>query len=75
MKIEGQTIIIDTPMEDEEVYDLAKAAFSNEIQTIKIQNDSLSCAIVQMLWCLKKEKKIEHSSSFLEKLFENVKYL
>jgi len=72
MRLENEVLIIDTPLEDENVEEFYEAAKQDEIKTIRIENSNISSAALQVMWNLK-DKEIEVEDEFLSKFFDNVK--
>jgi hypothetical protein len=73
MKIENDTLIIDEPLDDDALEETKIAINQEGIKAIKVQNDNISSSIVQLLWCVSEDKKIEIQSGFLDNFFTNVK--
>ena len=73
MKIENDTLIIDEPLDDDALEETKIAISQDGIKTISVENDDISTSIVQLLWCVSEDKKIEIQSEFLDNFFTNVK--
>ena len=72
MKIEQNRLIIDTPMSEMEVEELAASLRQEQVEEVIIQNDDLHASIIQVLWCFKESKTLKVESEFLDPFFEHV---
>ena len=72
MRIDGNKLIIDSPMSEGDVEEFLNSAMQSEISKIVVETEDLHASIVQILWCLKEEKKIKVKASFLKPFFEHV---
>jgi len=72
MKIENDAIIIDTAIKDDELDGFLASVSQSQITRVVVEIDDIPASIVQAMWCMKDEKKIEVKADFLKPFFENV---
>jgi len=72
MKIEGDKLVIDGSLNEEDIEEFLSSAMQSEISKIVIESDDLHASIVQALWCLQNSKKIKVKAEFLKPFFEHV---
>ncbi len=72
MYTENDTLVIDEEMGDETIETFLREAKKPEIEVIRVENGNIAASIVQMLWCLSPNKKIEIEDPFLARCFEQV---
>ena len=72
MKIENDSLIIDAAMKDDELDGFLASVNQSQIAKIIVENDDIPASIIQAMWCMKDEKKIEVKTDFLKPFFENV---
>lgn len=73
MKVENEKLIIDEPLENEQLEELLDNLNNEKIESITIENPQLDSSIIQAIMC-SKVKNIECSDDFLKKVFDNVLY-
>ena len=71
MRVEGEKIVIDEPVENEQLEEFMREISQQEIKEIVIENPQIDSSVLQAILCLK-EKTIKCSDNFLNKIFENV---
>ncbi len=71
MRVEGEKIVIDEPVENEQLEGFMNEITQHEIKEIVIENPQLDSSVLQAIFCFK-EKTIKCSDNFLNKIFENV---
>ena len=72
MRIEENKLIIDTPLSEMDADDLLTSIKQDQISKIVVESDDLHASIIQLLWCIKSEKKVKIKVDFLKPFFENV---
>ena len=73
MKVENEKLIIDEPLENEQLEELLENLNNKNIESITVENPQLDSSIMQAIMC-SKVKNIECSDNFLKKIFDNVSY-
>ncbi|QOG11210.1 hypothetical protein [Arcobacter sp. FWKO B] len=72
MILDNNTLFLDTPMEYEHYKELLKA--SKKATQIVVQTNDLHPSIMQLLFCLSREKDIINEDKFNKRLFENLHF-
>lgn len=72
MKIEENGLIIDTPMSEMDADELLMSIKQNQISKVVVECDDLHASIIQILWCIKNEKKVKIRVDFLKPFFEHI---
>ena len=74
MVVNGKILEVNSDLTDDIVLDFLEIANQKSINTIKINSKIVTSAIMQSLFCLSLNKKIEISDVLLSKFFENIKF-
>lgn len=74
MVINGKVLEIHSDLTDDMVADFLEIANQKSINKISIDSKVVTSAIMQSLFCLSVDKKIEISDPLLNKFFENIKF-
>jgi hypothetical protein len=74
MIVNGKTLEVNSDLTDDIVLDFLEIANQKSINTIKINSKIVTSAIMQSLFCLSLNKKIEISDVLLSKFFENIEF-
>ena len=74
MVINGNILDIKSDLTDDMVFDFLEIANQKSINTIRVESKVVTSAIMQSLFCLSVDKKIEISDPLLNKFFENIKF-
>lgn len=72
MRIEDNKLIIDAPMNESDADELLVSLKQNQISKVIVECDELHASIIQILWCVKNEKKVKIKVDFLKPFFENI---
>jgi len=72
MKVEENRLIIDTPMSEVDAEELLVSIKQDQISKIVVECDDLHASIIQILWCIKNEKKVKIKVDFLKPFFEHI---
>ena len=75
MIIEDNRLIIAKEITDDMLDDLIKNINNDKITHIQIDTDEISSLCLQQLFYIAKTKKVEINNNFIEKFFENIKYI
>lgn len=74
MKIEKGILYIEKTMDNADANEFASVIYQDDIQEVVIQNNELSSSILQLLMCVAQTKKVSSEDSYLQLLFENLRY-
>lgn len=74
MVINGKILEVKSDLTDDIVSEFLEIANQKTITTIKIDSHVVTSAIMQTLFCLSANKKIEISDPVLNKFFENITF-
>ena len=74
MKIEENTLFVDTPVGDEEVLEFDASINQEQITQITVQTAELGASIIQKLLKIAKTKEVSIEDEFLKKFFQNITY-
>ena len=74
MRVEEKKLLIDQPIENEQLGKFMELIKQNNLEGIIIDNSQLDSSIIQAIMCFAKDKEIECNDSFLSKVFDNIIY-
>lgn len=72
MRIESNHLIIDKPLGDDALEEVSAVIKQPQIEVVTVKEDDIAASIVQLLWCISQDKKVEVESPFLKLFFEHI---
>jgi len=73
MKVEDNILIIDDRIEYEDHEELIRLA--NDSESVVVETNDIHPSILQLLFCISREKQVLVEDEFNKRLFENLKFV